>query len=449
MVTDRFGKWGEYDSAFAGPVFEIVHEDRLIGYCSNVNPEGFVITSLRKELAPVKFYSTSGLYVQNVEDDDQDLIRSLLLRVIDDIESKSGSVITLKSDELEKMVFRDFKPSWDLILNYTPGTLDDKGGVKTTSGNYQMGDILVDARWYQGAPYNNWCPPMGCTTTSNGNAVVGCTALASAQIMKYWCWPPYGIGSGWDNPYNWLNMPDVATTDSTIMEQNAVAEICSEVGLAQGMEYGCDLSAIYERDNVSIAFEDHFRYKTNINIVERHVYDAVDWFNLIKYQINLNRPVQYYVITHQIVCDGWIELVPGNMMYHMNYGWGPNSPYTMWYCMDGLYKGDFDEEYMYLDIVPTGRIGAVINGSYGYLGFPYRYFDVDASGSGTFNGGMQLQTLPGITITGSGSNTYLAFLSASGQTTRIFTKGDDSRGIAIYEGSIRLKNDGSLKLPKQ
>ena len=133
------------------------------------------------------------------------------------------------------------------------------------------------------------------------------------------------------------------------------------------------------------------------------------------------------------------------MIYHMNYGWANNA--TTWYVVDALQGGDIYEEYMLISIVPLVAMGANLSGTYAAQAFPYRYFDLDASGSSaTFNSGQRLQILPELTIKGTGTSTYVKFYGTSSLNSRIFTDGNQAEGILINNGGIRLKSNGSIKL---
>ncbi len=65
------------------------------------------------------------------------------------------------------------------------------GGFAPMSG---QGPLLT-TNWHQGEPYNNYCP-MG----DGGRCLVGCVALAAAQVMRYHRWPVLGKG---DHDYMW------------------------------------------------------------------------------------------------------------------------------------------------------------------------------------------------------------------------------------------------------
>lgn len=443
MVIDKYGHWSDSDNAIAQATQEFKSEDQLIGYYCPVNPKGYILISLRKELAPVKAYSDRFDLDLKDEKGMTDLLKSNMKRIIDTIESQLGDIETINESDLANIVEIDYRQNWNFIDSYLPGTIQKN--IKSTD-NYQEGEILTSSIWHQGPPYNNDCINLGCTTTSNGRALVGCVATAGAQIMKYWNWPPYGVGTGYNDTYNWPHMLDNATTSSTSTQQAAVAELNQEIGIAVAMNYGCDASGAYTWDMVGV-YENQYRYSTDCGYTYRSFFNPATWFDLIKGQINSNRPIQYRVPGHSIVCDGWQEFGdPLVRQYHMNYGWA--NGYTTWYTLDALHLGNPSEEYLVLNIVPINSIGSSIGGIYTTLAFPYRYFDRDAIGSSaTFNSGQNLQILPDMVVTGNGTSTYLRFYGSSGQYTRIYSHGDPNDGITITGGALRLRNGGSIKLP--
>lgn len=443
MVIDKDGSWGGYENAVPGPIQEFLHNGRLIGYYCKVEPVGYIVFSLRKELAPVKAWS----YSCNINPEDEagitSVIKTCMTRIIDTVESRFGNLENVSLADMDMMTEIDYRPVWDLIDGYIPGSIEKKNEV---TDNYQEGQVLLTSDWHQFDPYNNNCPYLGCTTTGNGRALVGCVATAGAQIMKYWSWPPYGVGSPFNDPYDWANMEDVVTTSSPAAQQAAVAELNAEVGLAVSMDYGCSSSGAYTYDMVWV-YTFNYAYHNSCTSTNRTSHSASGWFDLIKWNMNANRPIQYRIPGHSIVCDGWRETGnPVVKQYHMNYGWVGTGADT-WYTLDALQGGNPAEEYMVLYIVPLTALGANLSGTYAASTFPYRYFDLDASGSSaTFNSGQLLQILPGLTIRGYSSSNYVKFYGSSGLHTRIFTEGDLSEGILIQNGAVRLHNNGSIKL---
>ena len=440
FIIRNTGDWGGDPTATIYEVVEFKRGDRLLGYFCPVEPQGFVLVSLLRELPPVKGYSTSSDLDPNSDEGPAGLFKTTIKNILDQVEAQVGPLEKAKSDDLAQFLGTGFRTSWTEIEN----------GVDM---NYQEGDTLVDTYWRQSDPYNTFCPapPVGDDCTAP-RCLVGCVATAGSQITRYWCWPPFGVGFGWNDPYDWVNMPFEVTTASPQAQIDAVAELCYEVGVADGMEYcgndtdGCQSGA--PTDGMAGVYVDVFRYAPGCDHIHREDYTAVEWFQSIKNQLNLNRPVQYHVEGHSILCDGWQEIGGAPLrQYHMNYGWANN--FTAWYTLDSLHLGGIDHEYIVRNIVPVNHLGAVLAGTYQLEPFPYRYFDLDAEGTiATFAAGQYLQSLPRIEVScvaGIGNN--VRFLSSSSQNTRLFTRGNTAVGAKLEGGGIKLYPGGSIKFP--
>jgi len=446
LIIQEKGSWGGAQAAQVQEVQEIMRNGRTLGYFCRVEPKGYIVVSLRRELAPVKVYSAVCDLDPTAEVGMADLIKDSLERLLDRIEQETAKQQAPAPGGIVEILEIDYRDTWDALLAGVPAAPapapQEPDGAGGEGANYQEGQVLLTTAWHQGPPYNDDCPWMNCGN-SNGRALVGCVATAGAQIMRYWYWPPYGVGSPYNDTYDWPNMPDTATTGSPQAVIDAVAELCAEVGQAVGMSYGCGSSTAYTYDMEGV-YEDHYRYSTICAKRDRPDYTASEWFDRIKAQINVNRPVQYRIPGHSIVGDGWQEVgVPAVKQYHMNYGWG--GPSNAWYTLDALQGGDPNEEYMLEGIKPAQALGSWLSGTYTLQAFPYRYFDRDATGSSaTFNSGQYLQFLPGVTVTCTsttgGSITFYGW-------SRLFTRGDTSQGIRIYSGgAIKLYQNGSIRL---
>lgn len=445
VIIDETGGWGENESAAIQPIEDFMNEERKLGYFCNVKPEGYIIISLRRELSPVKAYSSMGYFDPSAESAGVDILKTSMELVLDTIESRLGPIATVTKAALKPLLEIDYSEAWDAVYDYIPGTWKKSKPMENGKANYQEGEVmLLGNNWHQYPPYNEFCPYMGCSQTSNGRAFVGCVATAGAQIMYHWSWPPYGL-SPYGDSYDWPNMQDVVTTSSPQVVINAVAEISYEVATAVNMNFGCEGSGatMYAMEGV---FENYFRYSTACNTVWRSDYNATTWFESIKTQLNLNRPMEYGITGHAIVCDGWQEIgSPAVKQYHMNWGWTATSNDT-WYTLDALPGGGISIEHYVGNVVPVTALGNWINGTYTLPSFPYRYFDRDASGYGaTFNNGHRLQFLPGVMVTGIGANDPIRFNGSTSYNTRLFTGGDLSNGILIRDGAIKLTHFGSLK----
>jgi hypothetical protein len=241
-------------------------------------------------------------------------------------------------------------------------------------------------------------------------------------------------------------MQDVVTTSSPTAVINAVAELNYEVAVAVNMNFGCENgSGAYVTDMEGV-FENYFRYSTGCNILWRSSYTAINWFEVLKNQFNSNRPVEYGITGHAIAGDGWQEYgSPVVRQYHMNWGWVATSNDT-WYTLDALPSGGTDVEHIVCNILPVTAVGSLITGQYNTQTFNYRYFDRDAIGySASFQNGQFLQFLPEIVVTGISSTDPIRFNGSDFLNTRMFTGGDMSNGIRIYDAAIELTNFGSLK----
>ncbi|MCP4634234.1 MAG: hypothetical protein GY855_15015, partial [candidate division Zixibacteria bacterium] len=59
-----------------------------------------------------------------------------------------------------------------------------------------------------------------------------------------------------------------------------------------------------------------------------------EWYQIIKEEIDNNRPIHYGISGHSIACDGYRDDGFGLYRYHLNYGWG--NSYNTWFIFDNL-----------------------------------------------------------------------------------------------------------------
>ena len=101
------------------------------------------------------------------------------------------------------------------------------------------------------------------------------------------------------------------------------------------------------------------------------------------------------------------------------------------------------------DIYPAPILWGSLSGTYVRGSFPYRYFDRDTTGSSaTFESGQYFQFLPNIVVTcTSATGGSIRFEGSTTDNTLLFTRGDTSQGVLIYNGTIKLNQGGSIKFP--
>ena len=320
----------------------------LLGLCFSIAPSGHVVVPVLKEMAPVKSYSEIHTLDMEAGGGLPELLRDVLSNRAQIFIEVFGDLDVVQS-ERDRILFDPKQGAqWDrfAIAPALFGTGMRKNGEAPLAG---AGPLLT-SNWHQSAPYNNTCP-MG----DGGRTVVGCVATAAAMIMDYHEWPPYGVDSHsyyWNgdqscggsvgggtqsaifsDAYDWANIPNDCSGGCTTAEEVALAELCREVGVAFEMDYGVCGSGAYVSTALTI-FPDYFRYAATIDQQNRVEHTASSWFEIIKTEIDADRPMQYRIDGHSIVCDGWRD-ISGFDEYHINYGWGGS--HTAWYTLDNIY----------------------------------------------------------------------------------------------------------------
>ena len=494
LIIQNKGSWGGSDTAMIQQIQQLKRGDRVLGYFCDVSPRGYIVVSLHKQLAPVKAYSAACNLNPASNKGMADLIKDRMEQILKRIDEWTATLKQPPDEVMTKILEINYAQAW-AELNVGAATFQQMLDGDVIVMNYQEGDVLTTTSWHQRGPYNDLCPT-GDTTcpdccpdnpwvcNPSDPTVVGCVATAGAQIMRYWSWPPYGVSSNsysWDgddscpaggNPgagaqtlsasftdyYDWRRMANRYVWDGgqnrwedengnplAQLNLDAVSELNYEVGIAVEMDYGCCGSGAYTSHMVDV-YEDNYRYSTNCVKRDRGDYTAVQWFDRMKAQFNANRPVQYKIPGHSIVGDGWQEIGGGpTRQYHMNYGW--DDGHTTWYTLDSITADPENDEYMVENIYPAQNLGSWLSGTYTEQSFPYRYFDRDATGSSAvFEAGQYLQFLPDITVTcTSTTGGSIRIYGASGNSTRLFTRGDRTQGARIYSGAIKLNRYGSIR----
>jgi hypothetical protein len=434
-VINSKGHWGVSESANVTDVAEFRRGDRVLGYYCEIEPGGHIIISLVEGLAPVKAFSETSILDPVLDDGPADLLKSKMEQTLDIIESRLGPVRSITRLDLDKIPELDRFDTWEQ-LKAGPISMEKKLHQNKSGGDYQEGEILLTSRWHQREPYYNYCPapPQG-SLCMDPHCRVGCVATAAAMIMRYWSWP---LGR------DWLNMPDAMDIDPTPSEIDAVARISSDIGVAVFMDY-CDLLCASGVDTYAIEpVYEAWGYTGCAGPWYRRDYSFTQWWDRIVNNLNQNRPMQYRILKHSIVCDGWWQLP--DPMVHMNYGW--DNEYTNWYVLDQLYQpaeeGSPYWEYIMDNIFPYSAMGSSISGMLPYdPSYNPRYVDRDCwADSVDFLAGQMIHFHRRKLMTCRSG--WLNFYGQPGQNTRLYT-GDLSRGILINSGHILMSPGAQIK----
>lgn len=214
---------------------------------------------------------------------------------------------------------------------------------------------MLTTTWGQGDTKLNVAPHYNIYTPQvNGQqCLVGCTATAMAQVMKYYEYPAIGRGShsyefdrigtvsaDFDVRYRWDLMQDhygftvidgdTINCDFTDEANQAVSTLMYHCGVGCDMQYGVTASSAWELDG-AYALTEYFGYDRGIHGEHREFYNDREWDNMIYAELVAGRPFIYVAYTekgfgHTFVADGYL-----NGLYHINWGWNglANGYYTI------------------------------------------------------------------------------------------------------------------------
>ena len=201
-------------------------------------------------------------------------------------------------------------------------TLTTRAGAATKAADAVQ--PLLKSKWGQDYPYSK-----------QTQYVTGCVATAVAQVMYYHKWPAQGKGQEsykvtFDNTvrsadftkshYDWDNMlPDYNRRNVTRKQEDAVALLMNDVGIATNMQY-TDRASGTQSYMAERALRNYFDY--DASMVTRS-YEGVDNFiEIVKNELRNGFPLYISGDSktgggHAWVCDGFDE----EDKFHMNFGW--------------------------------------------------------------------------------------------------------------------------------
>lgn len=296
---------------------EVTDSNNVISYyIINYKGGGFLILSADKRARPVLAYSNENSFpIDNTEYPEGvvDWLESSKKYVAKVRESKAK----LSSDDME--LWSDCMIS--RVTKRPPVDGECTGGCPNTS--FTRGPLLK-TEWSQGNGFNSQVPFTGCVNNAYNRALVGCVAVAMAQVMKYHQYP---------NTFNWNAMDNFSARDET-------ARLMADIGAPDGvnMNYGCAASGAYSEDIAGV-------------LKKKYKYSSATFSNYnpatVESEISAGRPVllsgknNALGAGHAWVADGYRrdKIFSSNcnnswtyLYFHMNWGWGGSQ--------DGYYSFD-------------------------------------------------------------------------------------------------------------
>ena len=201
-------------------------------------------------------------------------------------------------------------------------TLTTRAGAATKAADAVQ--PLLKSKWGQDYPYSK-----------QTQYVTGCVATAVAQVMYYHKWPAQGKGQEsykvtFDNTvrsadftkshYDWDNMlPDYNRRNVTTKQEDAVALLMNDVGIATNMQY-TDRASGTQSYMAERALRNYFDY--DASMVTRANEGVDNFIEIVKNELRNGFPLYISGDSktgggHAWVCDGFDE----EDRFHMNFGW--------------------------------------------------------------------------------------------------------------------------------
>jgi len=201
-------------------------------------------------------------------------------------------------------------------------TLTTRAGAATKTADAVQ--PLLKSKWGQDYPYSK-----------QTQYVTGCVATAVAQVMYYHKWPAQGKGQEsykvtFDNTvrsadftkshYDWDNMlPDYNRRNVTTKQEDAVALLMNDVGIATNMQY-TDRASGTQSYMAERALRNYFDY--DAALVTRFDEGDDNFIEIVKKELRNGFPLYISGESktgggHAWVCDGFDK----EDMFHMNFGW--------------------------------------------------------------------------------------------------------------------------------
>ena len=219
---------------------------------------------------------------------------------------------------------------------------------------------MLQTAWAQDKPYNKQCPKVG-----NTYCKVGCTAVALAQVMRYWEYPTtspalpayicedshISVPALGEYTFDWNNMwdtyYDVDLDRLPQVNEDAIAYLMRYVGQAEKVDYNTNQTGT--RNPEILTAIQTFGFDEDARIVkkcdspdtpeelaahdytEEEYYNDAEWAEAIQAELRAGRPLIYCAYDmssdstslggHAFNVDGYDA---ENDMYHVNFGMNPS-----------------------------------------------------------------------------------------------------------------------------
>ena len=238
--------------------------------------------------------------------------------------SREQTLDTLKANPCVKLLLAGYKQTYEVLKS---GDASVVQSVAHTGLFTQTVSPLLKSQWGQSHPFN----------AMTGYPYSGCVATAIAQMMYYYQWPAQGYGENEytvtyyqttkkadfsQSHYDWANMLPYYQypVQATAIQENAVARLMNDVGIASFMQYTPNASGT-QGIFAYQALQKHFDYTAAY--VTKATEGPSRFAEILRQELLNGCPVYLEgrpagsASGHAWVTDGFDE----NGLFHMNFGW--------------------------------------------------------------------------------------------------------------------------------
>lgn len=381
-------------------------KDTLLYVCKLTN-KGFIIIAADKNIPPVLGYCKNGIF--NLDSLPPGLIYLL-------------NKYQYETKQIQKTKFSNNtnKKDWELYI---------KKGIRPIKNSKGAVSPILSTIWGQQNGYNQFVP---------GKSPAGCTAVAMAQILRYWACriEPKGELNGVNfanTTYQWAKMEnDKPNIYNALLIYHAGVSCKTSYSSKSKGGGGSSSTPRKARDG----FVNYWGMKSDADVKWR-IWNLRKWKNMLKSELNKGRPLLYSggglnpksksvgASGHSWVIDGYNS----DEQFYCNWGWyGQENGY---YSLGGFNPGDdtFNQlESAILYVEPNREVGLLDRPLLSDTTFKYS------------NLGYYTIIIPEVANASSYHwNTDYGTIIGNGRTVKLYTQKLASKHIAVVVIFIQMK----------
>ena len=301
-------------------------------YVCFLNPKGYIVVPALRDLPPVIAYSFTNEFGKITPD-------NILLQLL-------KADISIRLEHIGKIPDYILENRYILWQHYLT---ESKVKLQRLPKN-NVGPLL-ETKWHQNAPYNNFCP---IDLSSDERSVAGCPAVAIAQILNFHrttqniefddnddYYHNYAGNKYWiDDDYEVYDFPSFPELNSYLLtlEDHYENEIPLTDDDKAAINFACGVAAtqVYHPSGsgtfgVNQAYQAYQRFSfEEAELLDENnpdLYDRLQANILDGLPVHIAVVNEEWTIGHNMVVDGYND----DGYYHINFGWG--GPKDGWYML--------------------------------------------------------------------------------------------------------------------